>query len=253
VTSEAPLPPPVPVSSAAEQPVQNDQGLFGLRAILGGKSSSQNADASAAPSPISSVSERVSEPEPGEPLDPDAERLLKDLPRAVGAEINGVPANDEETAAALGAVAALDPAFLQSLISFDEEDVRGVLEEGFDFLAERFDSAHWKLTERQSRMLGRPTAQLLTSVWMKLSYMLPAGLAEWCSKTPGLAAFVLTSSIVIGPKVAQQLAVSRQRSAAPKQVLRNGPVPVVPRGATGPVGPIDTSGAQPIPTDHSFE
>lgn len=249
MSSEKPLPPPVPVSSAAQQPAQSDP--YGLGTILGNNSSDpQNAEAYAAHSQTSSDSE----PEPGEPLPADSEKLLQDVQETIGGvHVAGEKLDDEESAAAIGALAGMDPAFLQGLISFDESDVRGVLEEGFDFLADRFDSAHWKLTERQSRMLGKPTAQLLTSVWTKLSYILPAGLAEWCASTPGLAAFVLTSTIVLGPKIAQQLAVSRQRGAAPKQAIRNAPVPLVPRGAAGPVGPIDTSGVQPIPTDHRFE
>lgn len=248
VASAKPLPPPVPVSGAAEQPASKPS-LFGLDQLFPSNSHPQSAEELPLASEISSVSE----PRPGEPLGPDAERILRDVPETIGDASRGPSQlNDEESVAAIGAMAAIDPAFLQGLISFDESDVRSVLEEGFEFLADKFDSDHWKLTERQSRMLGRPTAQLLSTLWTKLSFLLPAQLAQWCASTPGLAGFVLTSAIVLSPKVAQQVSVSRKRRAAPNQPRQPGPVPVAPR-RDGPIGPIDTSAAQPIPTNHDYE
>lgn len=242
--SERPLPPPVEINAA--QPAASDGGLFGLRSILG-NGSPQNVEAFSAHSAASSTTE----PAPGEPLPAESERLVEDIPTAVGETGGAVGRQPTGVSGIPAAESPIDSAFLQGLISFDAEDVRGVLEEGFDFLAERFDSEHWKLTERQSRMLGRPTTELLTSIWTKLSLLLPDQLAQWCTAMPGLAGFVLTSSIVVGPKIAQQLAVSRQRRAAPKRVIQHGPVPVSPR--VGPVGPIDSSPVQAIETDHSFE
>jgi hypothetical protein len=188
-------------------------------------------------------------------LPPEAERLLSDVPESVGGVfVAGEKLDHEETAAMAGALGGMSPEFLQGLISFSEEDVRGVLEEGFDFLAERFNSEHWKLTERQSRMLGRPTTELLSSLWTKLSFLLPDQLMQWCSSTPGLAGFVLVSSIVIGPKVAQQWSITRQRKSLPREPRRGGagPVPVSQRAA-GPVGEINANPPDPIETDHRFE
>ena len=239
----------MPVESVAQETGQSDP--YSLGPILA-NNNPESVAAYGAQSPISSVSE----PAPGEPLNVESERLLSDIPQTIGDQGGAAETlNEEESAAALGALAGMDPAFLQGLISFDESDVRAALEEGFDFLAERFDSGHWKLTERQSRMLGRPTAQLLSTLWTKLSFLLPDQLAKWCASTPGLAGFVLTSAIVIGPKVAQQWSVSRQRRSLPEQPKRNtpGPVPVAPRPQAGPVGAINANPPEMIPTDHNFE
>lgn len=188
-------------------------------------------------------------------MNDEAERLLSDIPEAIGeAPRAGEKLDAEESAAAVGALGALSPDFLQGLIQFEEADVRGVLEEAFEHLAVKFDSEHWKLTDRQSRMLGKPTAQLLSSIWVKLSYLLPDKFAQLCASTPGLAGFVVTSAIVLGPKVAQQFAVSRQRRSAPAPVRRPGPGPVpVQRPPQGPIGPIDTAPPAPIATDHEYE
>jgi hypothetical protein len=245
--SERPLPPPVPVQSAAPQ--SNPSDPFNLGPILG--SSHQSEAAFEPSSPISSASE----PKPGEALPPDAERLVSDVPETIGDQ--GRPAArlaDPQDATAAAAVGAISPEFLQGLIGFEERDVRNVLEEGFDFLADRFNSEHWKLTEKQSQMLGGPTAQLLSSVWTKLSYLLPDQIARWCVSTPGLAGFVIVSSVVIGPKVMQQLTISRQKKSAPApQRPATGPVPVSFRSPVAPVGEINANPLDVIETDHSFE
>ena len=202
----------------------------------------------------SSQTSSETEPAPGEPLTPEAERIVNDVPEAIGGVyVAGEKLDDHETAAAVGALGSLSPEFLHGLISFNEDDVSSVLEEGFDFLADRFESEHWKLTERQSRMLGGPTTQLLSSVWSKVAQMLPAQLAQWCMSMPGLAGFILVSAIVVGPKVTTQIAVSRKRKSLGKEPRKPGPTPVTFRAYTGPVGPIDTNSVQPIQVDHSHE
>jgi hypothetical protein len=92
------------------------------------------------------------------------------------------------------------------------------LEELFEYLAERFDSDHWKLTERQGRMLGKPAAILANSLWQKLCVYLPDILGNWVRNTPGAAAFLMTAGIVIGPKVMQQARLNRERKAIPVQI-----------------------------------
>ncbi len=188
-------------------------------------------------------------------MNEEAERILRDVPAAIGDTGGAVELDEEESAAAVSALAGMDPAFLQSLISFEESDVRAVLEEGFDFLAQRFDSDHWKLTERQSRMLGRPTAQLLSTLWTKLAFLLPEQLAKCCASTPGLAGFVLTSCIVLGPKIATQWSVFRQRHSLPRASKGNGtgPIAMPSRPQGSPVGPINTAPAEAMQTDHTFE
>jgi len=130
-------------------------------------------------------------------------------------------------------------------INFDPVKVQRVLEEIFDWLAERFDSAHWKLTERQADMLGEPTAQLLTGVWQKLSLYLP----DVLTVTPGATAFLFACTFVVGPKLAQQMAITRSRRQGAAQPQRKsaspGPVPVQPRH-TGAVGPINDGPVEPM-------
>ena len=119
-------------------------------------------------------------------------------------------------------------------IDFDVDAVRDVLEESFEWLAERFGSDHWKLSERQSRMLGKPTAELLSSLYGKLTAFLPEVIARWCESTPGAAGFILAAGIVVAPKVVQQVAISRSSRARSFEKAREVPTPIRP--VAGPVG-----------------
>jgi hypothetical protein len=121
-------------------------------------------------------------------------------------------------------------------VAFEPQDVQDVLCEFFDWCAERFQSEHWSLTERQARMLGRPTAQLLNSLWVKLQGVLPDILARWCETTPGATAFILAAGIVVVPKVTTQIGISRERAKLEKQKsMVKGPQPVpVPTPAPDP-------------------
>lgn len=197
--ASSPLPPPleVPGISPASQDPYNLASAF------------SGADG-AALSPTSSTSE----PKPGEPLSAEAEELLSGIGGDVEPDDEGGPAElPAETGADL-----LPP------ILFSTEKTEAVLIEIFDWAAERFDSDHWKLTGNQVRMLGEPTAQLLGGVWTRLAEKLPDILIS----TPGAAAFLLACTIVIVPKAAQQVAISRAR--------RQGKAPVPPRrAASGPV------------------
>lgn len=165
----------------------------------------------------SAVSSNLTEPKPGEPLSAEAEAALRDLPGAVGDE----PEAD-------GGEPGEDPASLMPSISFSEVKTRKYLVETFDWLAERFDSGHWKLTENQADMLAGPTAELLGGVWTKLSVILPDALVS----VPGATAFLLAASWVVVPKAAQQMAISKARRAGQNtQPRRPGPVAVPRRPA----------------------
>lgn len=130
-------------------------------------------------------------------------------------------------------------------VAFSEQDVTDALTEFFSYLSGRFDSEHWLLTERQQRMLGGPTAQLVNGVWAKLRTKLPDILARWAESTPGATAFMMAFGIVVVPKVMAQVKLSREkqspapvkaetaeRKPAAKVQQTAGPVPV----ATGFVG-----------------
>ena len=193
----------------------------------------QNRQRSREGSERPSAASSISEPRPGAPLSDEAERLLRSVPESISeaepepeARPGIVFAETDE-----GAIADLLPD-----ISFDPAEVAGVLEESFDWLAEKFDSAHWKLTERQSRMLAKPTAELLGSLYMKIGAFLPAILLGWCEATPGLMGFLLTSGIVVGPKVAVQFQLSRSRARAARNKVgpQRVPAPIRPTPAAAP-------------------
>lgn len=203
--------------------------------------------------PSSDLSSKSTEPRAGEPLPDEAAAAFKSVPDFIGEPAAAGPGSQ----GAAPELAAADIRGLLPEITFDERDVRDVLEEMFESAAERFHSDHWKLTERQSRMLGRPTAQLLGSLWQKVGDFLPDILAGWCESTPGLAGVILAGGIVIGPKVAKQFAIARDRKKNVPQPVgsvrpapKSGPVTVSPRPvvagpvgvcATGPVEPLDDS------------
>jgi len=98
-------------------------------------------------------------------------------------------------------------------IAFEEQDVKDTLEELFEWLSEYFGSDHWKLTPRQVRMLGRPSAQLLNSVWAKLKTRIPDILAAWCETTPGATAFLMAFGLVVVPKGLKQWKLSRDHKS----------------------------------------
>jgi hypothetical protein len=139
--------------------------------------------------------------------------VIGDDPADAGSGALGASETDEAIAA------------LMAQVAFEPQDVQDVVAETFDWLAERFRSDHWKLSERQARMLGRPTAQLLNSLWAKLSNYIPDILARWCEDTPGATAFLLACGMVVGPKVMQQMSISRARS-----LDKSRPLPGTPQG-----------------------
>jgi hypothetical protein len=219
--SPKPLPPPVDVPEVrANGSISHD--AYNLETIF--QTQSQPAE-----SPDPSRSSSTSEPRPGEPLSPDSERIVADI--GAGDE----PADDSPEPS-LHAPEGPGDAFTK--IAFDEGYVADVLEEAYAWAAEKFDSDHWNLTERQSRMLSGPTTELLGSMWMHLQRILPEILARWASSTPGLMDFALMFGLITGPKAAKQFALSRARRRGPQRPRRPGaPVPVPPRSG-GAVGPI---------------
>ncbi len=194
--SAQPLPAPVEVPSAQPASPQPSPNLFGLENLFGSPQSQ-------APAPASQESSTASYGEAA-PVD---ERLLSKVPDVIGDD----PATD---GAQPGAPAALDPvAGLMAMVAFEEQDVRDTLSEFFDWMAERFKSDHWKLNERQARMLGKPGTLLANALWAKLQAYLPEVLGKWCETTPGALAFLTACGIVIGPKVMQQMQISKRRAA----------------------------------------
>jgi len=171
-------------------------------------------------SPASSVSSTATL---NEPLTPEAERLLAQVPDTISDNSEAALPEAEEPQPEGDAIAAL-----MAQVAFEPQDVQDVLCEFFDYLAERFQSEHWQLTDRQARMLGRPAAQLANAMWVKMQNYLPDVLGRWCEETPGATAFILAAGLVIGPKVSMQIKISRERK-------RNRPAIRPTQSESGPV------------------
>jgi hypothetical protein len=164
-----------------------------------------------------------------EGLSPESERLLAGVRGSIGSASEDEPGSTGEDAEAV--------AGLMAMVAFEPEDVQDTVCEFFEWLAVRFESDHWKLTDRQARMMGRPTAQLLNSLWARLQAVLPDILARWCEQTPGATAFILACGIVVVPKVGKQIAISRERrKAKPFVEPAPRPQPVPPRASDKPAG-----------------
>lgn len=218
--SQAPLPPPVE-PEALKNSGENQDDYNGLHLLP-----MDNQPVSAA-SVHSSVSSSTSEPDPGEPLNQEQEEILaQEFPEVEEEDAGSAPSLEQ-------------PAEMNGIVRFREDYVRDVLEESFEWLAEKFQSDHWALTERQSRMLGAPTAQLLSSLWSHVERLIPTLLGRWADSTPGLMDFVLAAGIVIGPKVTMQIALTRSKKSAKAQP-QTGPQRVPrPAQGVGAVGPIN--------------
>jgi hypothetical protein len=188
-----PLPPPVPV-----EPAESNAPILGP----GAESSAPYGNFSAPP---------LVEPGIDEPLSAEAEKILAGIP-AIAPE--GEAADDP------GAPPS-DPMLLSlaGMVAFEEQDVQDTLQEFFSYLAGKFESDHWELTERQARMLGKPSTLLLNSLWTKLQTLLPNIIARWCESTPGAMAFITACGLVLVPKVVTQMKISRERRKAKSPVI----------------------------------
>ena len=177
----------------------------------------------------------ISEPQPGDPLDPEAERLLARVPERITSEEIPDAAVEGEALSSSSDNGGGDPIseFMSELI-FEEQDVKDALCELFDWLAERFQNDNWQLTERQTRILGKATFQLSTSLWLRLQTLLPDLIARWCESTPGAAAFVAACGLVIVPKTWNQIKVSRERKNQKRVVDMRQPAP---RPVAAPANP----------------
>jgi hypothetical protein len=193
------LPEPVDVQTGAEVQPEKPAGLGSLF---------QSSPNPTLPSPSVSDggSATSSNSSPDGELSPEAERLLSSVPESIGDVQDGPGAGSADVQANDNPVAAL-----MAAVAFEEQDVQDTLGEIFEWMADRFKSDHWELSERQARMLGRPTAQLLNSLWAKLQNKLPDILSRWMDDTPGAAAFFLACGIVLAPKITKQYAISKDR------------------------------------------
>lgn len=126
-------------------------------------------------------------------------------------------------------------------VAFEEQDVQDTLSELFDWIAEFFESDHWKLSERQARMIGRPLAQVLNAVWADLCRVLPGPIARWIENTPGAAKLLIACGLVLVPKAKTQWSISRERRSLARQPQRVQPAP-----APRPRVPQPVPSVQPV-------
>ena len=159
-----------------------------------------------------------------EALSAESERLLAGVPEHIG------DTSDEISVASAEADGGEAIAALMQSVAFEEQDVQDTIAEMFDWLAERFKSEHWQLSDRQARLLGRPAAVLMNSMWKRLSEHVPDILTKWCEETPGAMAFLLACGMVVGPKIVKQVEITRSRATTRPQP-KTGPVQMPERAA----------------------
>jgi hypothetical protein len=195
------LPPPIEITSMPAKPEEKPDGLIDqLGSLFSGADNTAKENLLSAQPGIGSTPDS---------LPRESERILSSVPQTIGDEADdpGGPGD-----VSMHETIEDDPIkALMAQVAFEDQDVQDMIAEFFDWLAERFKSDHWKLNERQARMLGRPAAQLLNSMWSRLMDYLPEILSRWCEETPGATAFILACGIVIVPKVTQQVRISRER------------------------------------------
>jgi len=211
------LPPPIEINQPkppAEKP-QPESGLLSGIESLFTKSQSQEPEAeNQVPSGSSSSVT--------EPLTPEAERILQDIPDVIG----DVSATDSQ--------APVPPAESLALSTFDSYLVGEYLEEGYGFIAKVTNMEHWKLTDRQSKLLAPPLAKVLSSMSDEMTGWLPGFLKNWVERTPGAAGLLIAMVAVNGPKIAQTVTVLRERSkAAQVRVPKVTPMPTPRPAAPG--------------------
>lgn len=137
-------------------------------------------------------------------------------------DVIGAPAGADEPE---GELSADDVRELMAQVAFEEQDIKDLLGELFDWLADRFESDHWKLSERQMRILGGPSFRLANVLWKRLEERLPDILIGWCESTPGAAAFIMACGIVVGPKIAKQLRLSKGPKPVKEPRVEDRPAP----------------------------
>lgn len=191
-----PLPAPVDVSE--EKGKENSSLLDSLGSMFQSQSpTSQNQSQS---ENLSGTDSSIS----GKTLTSEDHAQLNAVPDVIGDEPTSESASAEmDSGAAM--VSLLDN------VAFSEQDVTDTLTELFSWAADKFESDHWKLTERQQRMLGGPTTQIVNVMWIKLREKLPDILARWCESTPGATAFLMAFGIVVVPKAMKQVKLSRAK------------------------------------------
>ena len=85
----------------------------------------------------------------------------------------------------------------------------------FEWLAETYQSEHWKLSAEQADRIARPATKLANAVWIKLQERLPDKIATWLESTPGAMGLLIAGGFIVVPRVKKQLQLSRERKYGP--------------------------------------
>jgi len=130
---------------------------------------------------------------------------------AAATEQEPAPVQNRITLAEEDGLTASEVRSVLAELEWDDQDVKDMLEETFEFLAEHFGSEHWKLSPRNLRMLSKPLNKLFTVLWVRLLEKLPDAVESWCASTPGLAGTLTAAGFVIWPRAVKQFRISRAR------------------------------------------
>lgn len=183
-----------------------------------------------------------------DPLSRESEQILSSVPDHIGGEADD-PGGPGDVSMHEDIDADSVREFMAEIV-FENQDIHDLLVEFFDWIAEKRQMEHWRLTERQARMLGRPLAQLLNSLWIRLQNYLPETLAGWCEDIPGATGFILACGLVPTPKIFQDVRILRERAKLRAKSLvreqsRSQPIRPAPKPASGIV--FDGEGGQHVP------
>jgi hypothetical protein len=167
-----------------------------------------SAPDSAQPSKVSSTSE---------PLSAESERLLGGVPDHIGG--NGAAADPPDAAG--NRIAAM----VDSLV-IKPEHVDVLIEGLFKGASWFFDSDHWLVSPLEARVLSQPGAEMLNYIWLSHRDEISNRFVEWMLSTPGALGLIMGGGIILGPRIVQQVKVSRERRPAvsvPRQPAPDAP------------------------------
>jgi hypothetical protein len=230
-SASSPLPPPLelPAPSSQPEPKPNGNGLFG------------NLNPFASPSRQSSPETFSTAPQSSpagfspetEPLSPEAEQILSQIPETIGGEADdpGGPADVGDHAGQLGG-AGFD---LAGEIC-DEEAAREILEWVGDSLADWRKREEYRVAGKRAGGAAKHWSRVINGLWTRYAPLLLSQLGE---TVPGLIPAVAMTAIAFAPAIGadiKQTALDRGRRGVAEP---QGPQPVPPQRSTPRYGIVE--------------
>lgn len=178
----------------------------GLRTLLSGNQQqqpqSQSSDAdSSTPSETGSSS-----------LPPDTAAKLDQVPDVIGEDgpvVAGEPV-DEDDARELQVRAHLEELANEGFV--DQELVGDLLDEGFEWLAVKKKSDHWKLKPKQRARLQLAATACVNSSVQRVFDALPDAVGDAATGHPEWAALLLAAGSVVVPRVLKQMQLTAKKT-----------------------------------------